>query len=138
MRHRGIDSRSKVADGLLDKGALAKAGPEESQVNEKEDKASLGEGEKGHDQAEKKGNFQASNEIHAVIIVLLDKSTNGLRQRRLLRGPSARRSGRGAGRLECGNQMGPTVGGHMEDGINAEWQQGKGNLARVKPHKGHS
>lgn len=101
MRHGGIDSCSEVTYGLLNEGALAIAGSEEGEVDDKEEDAALREGEDGHRQAEQKGNFQSSDKIHAGIIVLFNEPSNGLCQRRLLHSGSATgRSSCRTGRLE--------------------------------------
>lgn len=131
MGDRRVDASNKVTNSLLDKDALGVSCAEEGQVDGQEQKASLGESEEGERQANQERHLQASDESHAGIIVLLDESADGLGNGRLLAGV------RGGG-LQGGNQVGARVGCNVEDGVDAERQQGQGDLTRVEPHQRHT
>lgn len=101
----GIGTGSKLADSLLDEGALRIAGAEERQVDYQEDPATLGESDSGQSKSEQQGDLEGCDNTHASIVVLLDEPSNGLGEGRLLdSGLGGRRGGRGRGGRSSGLQ----------------------------------
>ena len=143
MRNRRVNPSRDVTDSMLNKGTLRVPCAEEGQVDAQENKGSLGERQESDCQAEQKSHFQPGNETHAGIVVLLNEPANGLGQRRLFgRGSGAggrrRRRATLLGGLQRRDQVGARVGCNVEDGVDAEREEGQGNLARVKPHQSHT
>lgn len=134
MRNRRVHPRGNVTNGLLNEGTLGVSRAEEGQVDHPENKASLGEGEDREGQTDQESHFQSSDKTHAGIVVLLDESADSLRQRRLLGTVRASRRGR----LDGGDQVGARVGSDVEDGVDAEREEGQGDLARVQPQQSHT
>jgi hypothetical protein len=139
----GVGTGGELADSLLDERALRVAGAEERQVDDQEHPATLGESDSGQNKAEQQGDLESSDNTHAGIIVLLDESSNGLGEGRLLGGGlGAGGGGRGRGGRSSGlqgrNQVHAAVGCDVEDRVDAERQKSQDELARVQPDESHS
>lgn len=132
-----------MTHGLLDKRALGVSRAEKGHVDKEEKNASLGEGQNSQGQAEQQRHLEPSDEIHAGIVVLLDKSSNGVCQRTGSGLGSTRRGGRrgsGAlgGRLQSGDQVGARVCRNVEDRVDAKGEEGQWDLAGIEPDNRHS
>jgi hypothetical protein len=138
----GVNPSGGMGDRTLDEGALRVTGSEESQVDEKQNPASLGEGEGRQNEAEEKAQLQGGHKVHTAVVVLLDKLANGLSKRRLLSGRAGRAWGGRATsilrRLQRRQHVSAGVRGYMEDRVHAEGQQSQRNLAGVQPNQRHS
>lgn len=134
MRNRRVHTRHNVTNSLLNEGTLGIPRAEEGQVDRPEEEVPLGEGEDGEGQTDQESHFQSSDETHASVVVLFDEAADRLRQRRLL--GTVRAGGRRG--LDGGDQIGARVGRNVKDGVDAERQEGQGNLARVQPQQGHT
>lgn len=143
MGNKGINPSSKVADGLLNELTLRVSCTEERKIRQQKNPASLGKGQSGEHQTKHEQDFQASDETHAGIVILLDKPTDRISQRgpwsdRLRRTRRARRARPIVlSRLEGRNQVRSSVSRNMEDRVHSEWKKRQWDLARVEPHKGH-
>lgn len=141
VRHHGIRTRSALTDGALHKAALAVPCPEKDGVDGQQDPAALGEGNGGEHDTEPEQDLKTGDKSHGSIVVFFDKSANVIRERRRFRGrPASRgstRSTRLLRRSDSGDEVGPGVGGDVEDGVDHEGQQGKRHLARKEPHERH-
>ena len=143
MRDRGISASGQLANSLLDKRTLGVAGTEEGQVHDQQNPATLGEGNGGENQAEKKQYLKSSDNTHAGIVVLLDEAANGLGEVALLAsrpGAGGRGWARGTGSwgLQGWDEVHAGVSRNMEDRVDAEGEEGQNELAGVEPDKGHS
>lgn len=129
-----ITTSTNLLDGTLDKGTLGNAGTEEDGVKSQENPAALDEDDCGTEKTEPQSELEPSNQRHAGVIVLLDKSAKGVtktRRGRLLA------SWGGWWRRDCWKQDGAGVGQDVESAVNGEWQQSERVLLRNEPNEGH-
>lgn len=130
----GITTSSQVVDGLLNKGALVETSSQEDSVNDNEDPRALLEENGRAEQAEPKGNLKNGNQGHGAVIVVLYKVADSVGQ-----GGGLLLAGSGCGLwLDGWQNVGAGVGCYVEDRVDSERQNGKGDLAGEEPDKSHS
>lgn len=141
---RGVGASGQLANSLLDERALGVAGTEEGEVDDQQNPATLGEGDRRQDEAEEEQDLKGGNDTHAGIIVLLDEAANGLGEGVLLGGGLGAGGGRGGARgtgsggLQSRDQVRASVSRNVEDRVDAEGEESENELAGVQPDKSHS
>lgn len=132
-----VDAGRKLAERRLDVAALGVAGAEESSVNNKQDPGAALEQDSGENNAEPERDFEGRDDRHGRIVVLLDKGPNAFGQRAV--GLSAgRRPVSGCGsRHDGGKQVGASVRGDVEDGVDAVREESEGVLGGKEPNQSH-
>jgi len=131
---KAVTASTGLAEHALDESALGDAGAEENSVDDKEDPRATLEDDGRSEDAEPEGQLKRCDKRHAGIIVVLDETSNGLRNAGgggLLAGGHDRR------RLDGGEQDAASVGGDVEDAVDGEGQESQRHLAGEKPDESH-
>lgn len=142
-RHVGVldllvDSGTELAKSSLNKIALLVTGAKEEGVDGQQNPSTLGESQGREKEPRPESNLEGGHQSHGGIIVFFDELSNGIAKRRLrFGGTGGSRSGacRLLWWLEGRDQIGASIGGYMEDGVDREGQQSQRNLPGVEPNQ---
>lgn len=135
----GLEHRKRV----LHVAALGETGAEEGRVDGEQDPRAALEDDGAQQDADPEEDFEASDNRHGSIVVLLDKGSDGIRHGvlgvyGLAGGRGAARGGFGLGGNDKGrNDVGAGVRRNVEDRVDAIGKHRKGILGEDEPNNGH-
>lgn len=137
-----LDAGVELSERVLDVGALGEASSEEGSVDGQEDPRSALEDDGREENADPEEDLEGGNNRHGRVIVLLNKSTDLIRDRVVDGGLGLGRSrgglSSGLGSNENGNEVGASVGSDVEDGVDSVGEESKRVLRGEEPDKGQA
>lgn len=130
----GVAPGADLVQHALYERALADTRAQEDSVDDDQDPAAFLESNSRKKQTEPERDLKASDKRHGGIVVVLDEAANSIRESGALRLLACGRWWRG---LDGREEDATGVGRYVEDAVDSEGQQGKGDLLGEEPHKGH-
>jgi len=123
-----INSGLELSELALNEAGLSESCAEEGSVDSDQDPGALAEGHSGEEETAPEEDFEDSNKSHGGIIVFLDELANHVSSGVVLVGWLSTWGGSWCGnlrRLESWDQVGASVGGDVEDGVDTKWEHGE-------------
>lgn len=141
--HQVVTPRLQQRKRVLDVAALGETSPEEGRVDGEQDPRAALEDDGAQEDADPEEDFEAGDNRHGSIVVLLDKSSDRvrhgvLRVHGLAGGRGATRGGFNLGWGNNGrNHIGSRVCRDVEDRVDAIGKHREGILGQDEPNNGH-
>lgn len=136
-----VDAGLELGERILHVRALRESGAQEGGVQGDKDPGAALEEDSGQQQAHPQENLEPRDYRHGHVVVLLDKSADGVSQRVARIPRLAVRGSLGGGDdlrgYDGGDDVGTGICGDVEDGIDAVGKHGEGVLRHEEPDNGH-